>query len=74
MFRKVRKKFVIVAVCSVFIVMLCILGTINIVNYTKVVNNADEIIDILKEGNGELEISPDRIFRPKCRFLQDILP
>ena len=41
MFRKVRKKFVIVAVCSVFIVMLCILGTINIVNYTKVVNNAD---------------------------------
>ena len=64
MFRKVRKKFVIVAVCSVFIVMLCILGTINIVNYTKVVNNADEIIDILKEGNGEFGNFPGQDFSP----------
>lgn len=68
MFRKVRKKFVIVAVCSVFIVMLCILGTINIVNYTKVVNNADEIIDILKEGNGEFENFPGQDFSPEMPF------
>lgn len=68
MFRKVRKKFVIVAVCSVFIVMLCILGTINIVNYTKVVNNADEIIDILKEGNGEFGNFPGQDFSPEMPF------
>ena len=66
--RKVRKKFVIVAVCSVFIVMLCILGTINIVNYTKVVNNADEIIDILKEGNGEFGNFPGQDFSPEMPF------
>ena len=68
MFRKVRKKFVIVAVCSVFIVMLCILGTINIVNYTKVVNNADEIIDILKEGNGDFGNFPGQDFSPEMPF------
>ncbi len=56
------------AVCSVFIVMLCILGTINIVNYTKVVNNADEIIDILKEGNGEFGNFPGQDFSPEMPF------
>lgn len=49
MFGRVRKKFIIVAMCSIFIVLVGILGTINIVNYIGVVRVGDSAIAALKE-------------------------
>ncbi len=53
MFVKIRKKFICVSIFSVFLVLLIILGTINIINYTRIVNDADMIVYVLKENNGE---------------------
>lgn len=52
MIKQLRRKFIIIAMCSVSIVFLSIIGIINIINYSKVVNNADNLVEILKNGNG----------------------
>lgn len=53
MFEKVRRKFIIVAVVSVFVVLFLILGTVNVVNYVTVAKDSDSIIAVLKENGGE---------------------
>lgn len=52
MIKRLRKKFIIVATCSVLAVLMLIVGIINIVNYASVVSNADRIVAILKDGGG----------------------
>ena len=68
MLKKVRKKFIIVAVTSVLLVLFCILGTINLVNYIGVTRNADELIDILKEGGGGFGVPPFPNFSPETPY------
>ncbi len=50
MFKKVRRKFILTAVCSVVLVVACIIATINIVNYTEIVGDADDAISALMSG------------------------
>ena len=52
MIKKIRRKFIIISMCSVFAVLALIIGIINVVNYVNVVNNADHIVNVLKDGNG----------------------
>lgn len=52
MIRKLRKKLVAVAMLSLFIVLFIIMGTVNIVNYVRMVDDAERTITILKENNG----------------------
>lgn len=52
MIKRLRKKFIIVATCSVLAVLVLIVGIINIVNYSNVVKNADRIVSALKDGGG----------------------
>lgn len=52
MIKKLRKKLVAVAMLSLFIVLLLIMGMVNILNYTKLVGEADSTLRILKENNG----------------------
>ena len=52
MIKKLRRKFIIIAMCSVFAVLAVIIGTINIVNYVNVVKNADSLVELLKDGGG----------------------
>ena len=40
MIRKLRRKLVAVAMLSLFIVLLIIIGTVNILNYTRMVDDA----------------------------------
>lgn len=56
MIKKLRKKFIIVTMCSVLAVLILIVGIINIVNYSNVVKNADHIVTLLKEGGGSFGI------------------
>ena len=52
MIKKIRRKFIIIAMCSVFAVLALIIGVINVVNYVNVVNNSDSLVQMLKDGNG----------------------
>ncbi|MGN0823645.1 MAG: sensor histidine kinase [Candidatus Coproplasma sp.] len=61
MIKKLRKKFIIVATCSVLAVLILIVGIINIVNYTNVIKNADHIVTLLQEGGGTFGVDGERI-------------
>ena len=52
MIKKIRRKFILIAMCSVFAVLTLIIGIINVVNYVQVVNNADKLVDVILDGNG----------------------
>ena len=52
MIKKLRLKFIVIAMCSVFAVLAIIIGTINIINYTNVVKNADDLVEVLQDGGG----------------------
>lgn len=52
MIKKLRRKLVAVAMLSLFIVLLIIIGTVNILNYTRMVDDAQRTINILKENDG----------------------
>ncbi len=52
MIKKLRGKLVAVAMLSLFIVLLIIIGTVNILNYTRMVDDAKRTINILKENDG----------------------
>ncbi len=68
MFAKVRKKFILVAVSSVFLVLLLILGTVNAINYINIVGNSDQVISVLKENNGEFGSIHGQTLPPEMPF------
>jgi len=59
MIKKLRTKFILITMCSVFVVLFSIIGAINVINYHHVVENADNIIALLKEGNGTFVLNND---------------
>ena len=52
MIQKLRKQFILVAMCSTMAVLLIIIGSLNIVNYWNMVKQKDEILEILSSNNG----------------------
>lgn len=52
MIKDLRKKFIIVAMCSTFGVLTAIMGIANVVNYCRIINRADSMITLLAENNG----------------------
>ncbi len=61
MIKHLRKKFIILSMCSIFSVLLLIISVINIINYVNVINTTDHIVNILKEGKGEFDQNKDGI-------------
>ena len=53
MIKKLRHKFIAVSVLSVFLVLLVIMGAINILNYRRMVDDSDKVLNVLAENNGE---------------------
>jgi hypothetical protein len=53
MIRQLRKRVVVSAMISCTAVLLLIIGVINIMNYRSIVNDADDILKILDENDGE---------------------
>ena len=47
MSKKLRKRFIFTAMVSVTLVLLLIVGTINVINYTDLIKEADETIEVL---------------------------
>lgn len=72
MIKKLKRKFIILATASVFVLMALLVGIMNIVNYSSVVAETDAVLDVLSQPNdpfGELLTVP----RPFQSFM-DILP
>lgn len=54
MIRSLRKKFVFVAMASTFAVLFVIVAVIQIINYEKVVRQADHVLKIMEDNHGEI--------------------
>ncbi|WP_313468176.1 HAMP domain-containing sensor histidine kinase [Carnobacterium sp.] len=52
MIEKLRKKFMLVMMASVFVVMLLVLGTLNVTNILHTNERADDILSVLAENGG----------------------
>ena len=52
MIKKLRRKLIAVAMLSLFLVLFIIVGTVNILNYKKLIMEADNTLLILMENNG----------------------
>lgn len=52
MIRKLRRNFIIVAMCSMFAVLAVIVGSLNAASYRGTVRRADRILEMLAENDG----------------------
>lgn len=53
MIKKLRRKFIVIAMLSVLVVLGGIIAVINIVNYCQINANADRILDVLVQNQGQ---------------------
>lgn len=52
MIRKLRTRLVLASILSLFIVLLVIMGGLNLLNYRRIVNDADGVLEMLRENGG----------------------
>ena len=64
MIKKVRKKFIAAAIIAVFLVLLVLIGSINVLNYRSLITDADGTLQILSENKG---FFPQQMFREPDR-------
>lgn len=61
MIQRLRKQFILVAMCSMFVVLAVIVGSLNVAGFHGVVKRADQILDMLAKNNGRFPKDfPDR--------------
>lgn len=75
MIRGLRRKFILVAMLSTFIVLAAIMGTVNVSNYYKMIARADEMTELLskddgpfggpRKGDGQDHLSPETPFETR---------
>ncbi len=53
MIRKLQNKFILISMLSMLLVLTIIMASISIINYQKVVQDAEHVLHILSENNGE---------------------
>ena len=53
MIRKLRIKFIIIAMGSLLAVIVMLMGMINLLNYNRMIEHADAVLDILVENDGK---------------------
>ena len=58
MIKNLRKKFTIVAMCSMFAVLATIMGVFNIVNYMSIVDRADQLLTMIADNDGTFPSPP----------------
>lgn len=59
MIKKLRKKFIAIAMCSMALVLFAIMAGINIANYTNVCRNADMRIQVIADNDGTFPQAPE---------------
>lgn len=53
MIRKLQNKFILICMLSMLLVLTIIMASINILNYREVIQDAENVLHILSENNGE---------------------
>lgn len=53
MIKKLRWKFIAVAMISIIVVLMAIIGTITLINYNKTVDNIDKVLTVLVNNGGK---------------------
>lgn len=56
MIKKLRWKFIAVAMISIIVVLMVIIGTITLINYNKTVDNIDKVLTVLVDMMANLMI------------------
>lgn len=64
MLKKLKRKFVCVSMIAVFLVLLAIMGTINILNYRSTKQSADQLLNILEDNQGSFPPSHEGELNP----------
>lgn len=59
MIRKLRIKFILLSMFSLLLMLMVIMGTVSVLNYRKIVANADSTLAILRENGGRFP-KPDK--------------
>lgn len=59
MIRALRRKFILVAMLSTFVVLAAIMGTVNVVNYLRMADRADGMTALLAQNDGKFPGSPE---------------
>lgn len=55
MIKKLRWKFIAVAIISIIVVLMVIIGTITLINYNKTVDNIDKVLTVLVDNDGKFD-------------------
>jgi signal transduction histidine kinase len=87
MIKTLQKRFIAIAMLSVFMVLFLIIGSINIINYFDTTRSLDSRLDVLAENNGSFPTdfmhradsfaapddspAPDKLSQPDGLFSQD---
>ena len=67
MLKKLRIKFITIAMIAIFLSLTAIIVTINAVNYAAVVNSADEVVNFLIQNDGKFPVGPQDNVGPNAR-------
>lgn len=59
MIKELKRKFVLISISAVALVLILIMGSINIVNYRDIVVKAEYILDVLANGGGKFPDVPE---------------
>ena len=59
MIQKLRYRFIFVAMVSICLILIVLMGTINMANFYSVQSDADELLDMLAEGKGTFVVDPN---------------
>ncbi len=80
MIKKLKRKFTVITMMSLFLLLVIIMVSVNLLNYSAVIKDADTILDILAENGGSFPDQPKEeeterqpVFREK-RELRDFGP
>lgn len=65
MIRRLRAKFIALSMGSLLMVLAIILGSVNLINYREIVQDADAILDILAQNGGRFPKAEGKTGKPR---------
>jgi len=74
MIKKLKMKFVAVAMLSITALLVVILGAINVVNFSLVTSDADKMLDMIVERNGQISAMQQTGEQPFARESEQFRP
>ncbi len=64
MIKKLKRKFILLATISTFLLMTTLIGIMNVVNFSSIITETDTILDVLIKADGRFENSKNNDNKP----------